>query len=86
MLLHVKLAAFAFVLLALLVAGCDDSKKESAVQEATTTQAAARRNATDLRVMLADSPRSPRRPGMLSTRSGVGLRAPRDWICWVTDE
>jgi len=40
MLLHVKLAAFAFVLLALLVAGCDDSKKESAVQEATTTQAA----------------------------------------------
>ena len=40
MLLHVKLAAFAFVLLALLVAGCDDSKKESAVQEATTTQVA----------------------------------------------
>jgi hypothetical protein len=40
MLLRVKLAAFAFVLVALLVAGCDDSKKESAVQEATTTQAA----------------------------------------------
>jgi hypothetical protein len=40
MLLRVKLAAFAFVLLALLVAGCDDSKKESAVQGATTTQAA----------------------------------------------
>jgi len=41
MLMRVKLAAFAIVLLTLPLAGCDDSKKTSAVQAATTTQAAA---------------------------------------------
>ena len=41
MLLRVKLAAFAIVLLTLPLAGCHDSKKTSAVQAATTTQAAA---------------------------------------------
>jgi len=69
MLLRVKLAAFAIVLLTLPLAGCHDSKKTSAVQAATTTQAAA--------------PPPARLDTARRALQQLSMRSQRIWLCRV---